>query len=183
MRNTMKWTPVWLAAVAAVAVAWYVQSRPSDVPTDVTQAEQTAVPPPATEPAPLVERNAPPDAIQAATVTAAVRAPSAPLDEAAIMSTLRELGDSVPDRSLKLAREGNERFPNSPDAAERGWYICKSLVNLEDFYDAREEARALVAKYPGTEWATDVQRHLLVNPLDLPGDPPPSAPAPEDSAP
>ncbi len=99
---------------------------------------------------------------------------AAPLpDEPTLMSTLRTLGDSEPERSLQLARDAEQRFPDSPDAAEQEWYVCKSLVNLERFYDAREEARLMVAAYPGTPWATDVQRHLLVNPLDLPGDPAP----------
>ncbi len=87
------------------------------------------------------------------------------------MQTLRELGDSAPLLSLELAREGNRHYASSPDAAERGWYICKALVNLERFYDAREEAREMVTRFRGTAWAVDVERHLLVNPLDLPGDP------------
>jgi TolA-binding protein len=89
------------------------------------------------------------------------------------MSTLRALGDSEPERSLQLAREAEQRFPGSADAPEQAWYVCKSLVNLERFYEARDEARAMVDQYPGTPWAEDVARHLLVNPLDLPGDPAP----------
>ena len=95
------------------------------------------------------------------------------MDEPALMNTLRELGDSAPADTLRMARAGNARFPDSPDAAERTWYICKSLVNLENFYEAREEARLMVQKYPGTPFTDDVERHLLTNPLDLPGDPPP----------
>jgi hypothetical protein len=93
-----------------------------------------------------------------------------PPDEPALMSTLRTLGDSEPERSLQLAREAEQRFPGSADAAEQEWYVCKSLVNLERFYDARDEARLMVAAYPATPWAQDVARHLLVNPLDPPGD-------------
>ena len=96
-----------------------------------------------------------------------------PPNEEALMTTLRALGDSAPERSLELARAAEQRFPASPDAAERSWYVCKSLVNLERFYDAREEARRMVSEYPGTSWATDVARHLLVNPPDLPADPAP----------
>ena len=107
----------------------------------------------------------------------AARAAALP-DERALMSTLRALGDSEPERSLQLAREAERRFPDSPDAPERTWYICKSLVNLERFYDAREEARLMVAAYPGTPWTEDVARHLLVNPLDLPGDPAPESAMP-----
>jgi hypothetical protein len=94
-------------------------------------------------------------------------------DEASLMDTLRALGDSDPERSLQLARAAEQRFPASPDAAERSWYVCKALVNLERFYDARDEARRMVTDYPGTAWTADVARHLLVNPLGLTGDPAP----------
>lgn len=91
--------------------------------------------------------------------------------EPALMQTLRALGDSDPQRSLQLASEAERRFPDSPDAPERAWYVCKSLVNLERFSDARHEAKLMVEKYAGTSWASDVARHLLVNPPGMPGDP------------
>lgn len=92
------------------------------------------------------------------------------LDEPAVMDTLRQLGDSAPTFSLALAREANRQYPNSADAAERGFYICKSLVNLERFLDARAEARLMVEQFRGTAWASDVERHLLVNPFGPPPD-------------
>lgn len=169
MRATL---PVTVALVGLVAVIWYAQSKPSDAgvathrespgpaATVIDRVESPAEPqsPPSVEPPDTVLVAAPPPALP---------------DEGALMSTLRQLGDSSPQASLEMARAGNARFPDSPDAAERAWYVCKSLVNLENFYDARDEARLMVAKYPGTPWADDVRRHLLVNPLDLPGDPPP----------
>jgi len=103
-------------------------------------------------------------------VVTSARAPVPP-DDASLMRTLRALGDSEPARSLQLAREAERRFPDSLDAPERAWYVCKSLVNLERFYDAREEARRMVDEYPASPWAADVARHLLVNPLELPGAP------------
>ena len=39
--------------------------------------------------------------------------------EAEIMAKLRELGATNPALTLKLAREGNQRFKHSPDAPER----------------------------------------------------------------
>lgn len=114
----------------------------------------------------------PAEVVPAALAFAPVRAAPLPNEET-LMTTLRTLGDSAPERSLELARAAEQRFPASPDAAERSWYVCKSLVNLERFYDAREEARRMVSEYPGTSWATDVARHLLVNPPGLPGDPAP----------
>jgi len=111
-----------------------------------------------------------PAAVVPASLTVApVQAVPVP-DEASLMSTLRALADSDPVRSLQLARTAEQRFPTSPDAAERSWFVCKSLVNLQRFRDAREEAKRMVNEYPGTSWTTDVARHLLVNPPGLPAD-------------
>jgi TolA-binding protein len=57
------------------------------------------------------------------------------------------------------------RDPDGPDAPERAWMIVKSLVDLQRFSEAKDEAQAMVNRYPGTSWAQDVQRHLLSNPL------------------
>jgi hypothetical protein len=87
-------------------------------------------------------------------------APAAPT-ETVLMATLRGLGASDPARSLELARDGNRRFPNGADAAERNWIICKSLAALGRSAEAEDEAREMVQRYPGTAWANDVRRHLL----------------------
>jgi len=88
--------------------------------------------------------------------------------ESALMAKLRDIGESDPELSIKLAKVGDERFPNSPDAAERSWRVTKSLVNLKRFHAARDYVKVMVEKYRGTSWASDVERHLLVNPLDYP---------------
>jgi TolA-binding protein len=85
------------------------------------------------------------------------------------MSAIHELGAADPARALELAREGNRRFPNSADAAERTWTICKSLAALGRFSEAQQEARRMVQQYPDTTWASDVKRHLLTQPLEDPG--------------
>jgi hypothetical protein len=90
------------------------------------------------------------------------------LDEASLMTKLRELGQSAPEQSLALARAGNERFPDSLDAAERAWIVVRSLVSLQRFHEARDETKVMKEKYPGTPWALDAERHLLVHPLDQP---------------
>jgi hypothetical protein len=92
-------------------------------------------------------------------------------DEASLMAKLRELGTSDLELSLKLAQEGNVRYPDSPDAVERAWFVCKSLTGLGRFEEAQSEARKMVEKYPNTSFASDVQRHVLSNPAI-----PPSAP-------
>ncbi len=80
------------------------------------------------------------------------------------MAKLHELGELNPTLSVQLAREGNERYPSGAGAAERGWIICKSLTNLERFDEARAEAKLMVQQYPGTSWANDVTKHILINP-------------------
>ena len=81
------------------------------------------------------------------------------------MAELHALGENDPPLSLQLAREGNERFPESADAPERGWILLKSLVNLGRFDEAKAEAAVMVRTYADTCWSADIERHLLVNPL------------------
>jgi TolA-binding protein len=138
-----------------------VGAAPSD-PAGETHAEEEPRPPdPAptstTAPLPQPARRPPP-------------APPPPaVSEPALMSAIRELGAADPARALELAREGNRRFPNSGDAAERTWTICKSLAALGRFSEAQQEARRMVQQYPDTTWASDVKRHLLTQPLEDPG--------------
>ena len=105
----------------------------------------------------------------AATAPSAPRAAERlPLDEPTLMTNLRAFGHTDHERAIRLAREGNIRFPTSRDAAERGWYVVKSLNGLGRFHEARDEARTMVARFRGTPWADDVERHTLVYPLDQP---------------
>ncbi|HEX4336386.1 MAG TPA: hypothetical protein VH062_10770 [Polyangiaceae bacterium] len=90
------------------------------------------------------------------------------LDEPALMATLRRLESKDASISLRLAREGNARFPDGADAAERAWIVVKSLDTLRRFHEGRDEAELMVSRYPGTSWALDVERHTLIYPLDQP---------------
>jgi hypothetical protein len=84
------------------------------------------------------------------------------------MAKLRALGPGDPKLAIHLAREGNYRFPTSPDAAERAWFVAKSLAGLGRFEEARDEALVMVQRFRGTPWAADAERHLLVYPLGEP---------------
>jgi len=88
--------------------------------------------------------------------------------ETEIMTELRTLAQSAPERSLELAREGDARFPGSEDAPERAWFKIRALVNLARFEEARAEAVVMVDTYRDTPWAGDVERHLLTHPLNHP---------------
>jgi hypothetical protein len=165
---------VGLTIMGMAGVIWCVCSGEAPAHPQHASVQLTAPPPiERVEPEAEPRRPSAPTPFQTVSISAAPPLPAESLDEPSMMSTLRALGDSEPQHSLDIAREGNARFPGSPDAAERQWYVCKSLVNLENFYDAREEARIMVATYPDTPWTLDVARHLLTNPLDLPGDPAP----------
>jgi hypothetical protein len=65
---------------------------------------------------------------------------------------------------VAVAREHLARFPSSPDAAERDWFLVRGLASLGKNDEATAEARRMVAMHPGTSWAADVERHMLVNP-------------------
>jgi hypothetical protein len=91
-----------------------------------------------------------------------------PRDESTLMERLRELRSQNPELSLKLAREGDTKFPGSPDAAERGWFAVRALMDMERVDDAVAEARAMVEKYRGTFFAADVERHMLTHPMTHP---------------
>jgi hypothetical protein len=87
------------------------------------------------------------------------------------MERLRELGPIAhPELSLKLAREGDEQFPGSPDAAERGWFAVRALMEMRRTDDAVAEARIMVEKYRGTSFANDVEKHMLTHPMTHPSE-------------
>ena len=90
------------------------------------------------------------------------------LDEASILAKLHELAHTDPLRSLRLAREGVTRFPDSPNAPEFEWNVVKALANMDRFDEAREEARFMVDRYPGSALTDDVERHLLHGPPNPP---------------
>jgi hypothetical protein len=87
------------------------------------------------------------------------------VNEAALMVRLHQMGETDPPVSLRLAREGNARFPHTPDAAERAFIVVKSLVDMARFKEAQDEARKMLKDYPNDPHTLDVERHLLSNPL------------------
>jgi hypothetical protein len=95
---------------------------------------------------------------------AAAAAEPSPVDEAALMTKLRAIQNSDPATALVLARDGNARFPNSTDAAERAEILVKSLAKLGRVSEARGEAELMVNRYPGTTWALEVEKHTGAHP-------------------
>lgn len=159
----MKTRPaIWLATSAAVALgaAGALRGDPGIARNQPTESSSRVVQ------SPVISEQATAAAC-AATASVAFPIPHVPtlLDEISLMQNLDRLGESDPAVSLRLARDGNARFPRSADAAQRAWIVVKALVNMKRFEEAKNEASVMVDKYRGTTWAADVARHLLVNPL------------------
>jgi len=96
------------------------------------------------------------------------------LDEASLMAKLHDLAASDPPLSLQLAKEALARFPDSPNAPEFEWNYVKALANMDRYKEAEEAARVMVKKYPGNDFAADVDRHLIhhpPNPSNMPSPP------------
>ena len=161
---------VLAACGALLVVALVARHRPHGQPVDAAASTAAGETHAAEEPRPP---DPAPTSTTAPLPRPARRPPPAPpppaVTEPALMSAIRELGAADPARALELAREGNRRFPNGADAAERTWTICKSLAALGRFSEAQQEARRMVQQYPDTTWASDVKRHLLTQPLEDPG--------------
>ncbi len=119
-----------------------------------------AVVPPAPDPphAQPVERGA------AALAPSSSAEPEPLLDEAQLMKRLRLVEDTNPALGLVLAREGNRRFPDSSDAAERAAVIVKCLALQGFLSKARGEAETMVNQYPGTPWALEVEQQTGAHP-------------------
>ena len=134
-------------------------AQPSPQPQAAAPEPRTADRPDSgASPAPAMPSTAPP---RTTPITAAAY-------QAEQMTALRALVDAEPQKAIDMARQANRRFPKSPDAAERSWIVVKGLANLKRFHEARDEAKAMVQKYPDNQFARDAERHLMVYPLDQP---------------
>jgi hypothetical protein len=94
------------------------------------------------------------------------------LGEASLMAKLHDLAASDPPLSLRLAKEALARFPDSTNAPEFEWNYVKALSNMEHYKEAEEAARVMVKKYPGNDFAADVDRHLIHHPPNPTPSPP-----------
>jgi hypothetical protein len=74
------------------------------------------------------------------------------------MLRLREARATDPDLALRLAREGNARFPDSIDAPERASAIVHALADLGRASEARGEAETMVNQYPDSHWVREVEQ-------------------------
>ncbi len=169
------------ASVSVVALLSFFVLNKDDRPlTALKRRPAPVAEPAASEPAPSVPETAQVEPHPSERTTAVARsdlpAPAEPkgdkpLDEPSLLTELQDLAASDPPRSLKLAREAVARFPDSPNAPEFEWNVVKALFNMRRIDDAEQEARVMVARYPGNHFTGDVVHHLLnhpPNPSDVP---------------
>ena len=132
---------------------------------DETAATKEAVPQPspAEPPSPAPPRpsgpaaaaqNAPPDA---ASPSAAIEATVARMNEAVLMAHLREVARTDSAQAIEIARAGNKRFPDSPDAPERTSILIHALITQDKLSEGRAEAEYMVNHYPDSKWVREIE--------------------------
>jgi hypothetical protein len=81
------------------------------------------------------------------------------LDESSLMTELRRVQDSDPELALALARDGNQRFPNSEQAPERAASMVHSLTALGRASEGRAVAEDMVNRYPDSTWVRQIEQY------------------------
>jgi hypothetical protein len=80
-----------------------------------------------------------------------------PLNEAVLMARLRSAAGSDFPLAVELARAGNRRFPDSPDAPERASILVHALAAQGMAKEARGEAEYAVNHYPDSDWVREIE--------------------------
>jgi len=141
-----------------LAVTLHRRSAPERARTEapVKLARASAAPPVAA----TSSTPAPADAPLRASVRRVAPAPaaSATFDEAELMRELRSARGNDPALAIELAREGNRRFPASPDAPERASILIHALSEQGLKSEARGEAEEMVNRYPDSHWVQEIER-------------------------
>jgi hypothetical protein len=121
---------------------------------------ERVVPPSESVPAPSAPEPAEPAVVELAPTqppAPAASVPAAPLDEGPLMVRLRHVQDQDPALAVELGREGNLRFPDSPDAPERASILIHALARLGRASEARGEAEDMVNRYPDSDWVREIE--------------------------
>ena len=148
---------IWIAITNVTGVHAQARARsPQDTP-KVTNPAPVPMPQSAVAPRKM------PDSPQSD--TPATNRPGAPSPvEPMPTKALQELLDKDPAAALIVARRDLAQDPDGPDAAERNWVVVKALAVMGQFAEAKREAAVMVPKYRDTQWANDVERHVLAHP-------------------
>ena len=77
-------------------------------------------------------------------------------DEQSLMQQLRDALTNNPRLAETLAREGQQRFPDSPNADERDMLLVGALFNQGRMDSARTEAYFYFVRHPGGRFTKDL---------------------------
>jgi len=146
-----------LAIVIAVWRAMSGDEAPAAQPTpEAPQAPApTNAPAPSPPPPPAAAaQNAAPDA---AAPSARVEAMVARMNEGVLMAHLREVARTDSAQAIEIARAGNKRFPDSPDAPERTSILIHALITQDKLSEGRAEAEYMVNHFPDSQWVRDIE--------------------------
>jgi hypothetical protein len=159
MDKVTSFSSLGILIAVGLGFGWSLQHRPATSEphdrTDVSMSVDSTSSATATSPQP------PTRSVRKNTTSTATNQPHSEIE---LMAELRSLNGAAPLIALRLAREGNERFPKSTDAPERTWHVIKSLTDLGQFGEAREEALRMVETYPPSHWTMDIHRHVISHP-------------------
>ena len=157
-------TSVGALALAAAIAIWNASRQetaapepapPSPAAPAATPPEPSAPPAPAPAPGPAAasQNTEPPAPPPSPSVQAAV----ARMNEAVLMERLREVAKKDSAQAIELARAGNKRFPDSPDAPERAYILIHALITQNQLSQGRAEAEYMVNHYPDSHWVRDIE--------------------------
>ncbi len=165
MSKTRKALLVVAVLDLAVIGAWFALSgnRSRTVkPTPPPPSEPAAAAAPAGSPAPsspapgpaAAAPNAAPDA---PAPSPAVEATVARMNEAVLMARLREVARTDSAQTIEIARAGNKKFPDSPDAPERYSILIHALITQDKLSEGRAEAEYMVNHFPDSSWVRQIE--------------------------
>jgi hypothetical protein len=86
-----------------------------------------------------------------------VAATVARMNEAVLMARLREVARTDSAQAIELARAGNKKFPDSPDAPERASILIHALITQNQLSEGRAEAEYMVNHYPDSSWVREIE--------------------------
>lgn len=127
---------------------------PAAAPSVAAAPDDTSTP----APEPAASTEAPVASGAAPAETTAPTPTASAFDEGELMRVLRSARGNDPGLAVELAREGNRRFPTSPDAPERASILIHALTDQGHASEARGEAEDMVNRYPDSAWVHEIER-------------------------
>jgi hypothetical protein len=139
-----------ILAVVGVSVFWSTSDPAKRPAKAVPVQEQAAQEAPLPKPPPSVVHVPSPAPTPSST-------PPTVDDDASLLARLRAVQETDPEFAIALAREGNLRFPDSPDAPERTSILIHALSAVGRWPEGRGVAEDMVNRYPDSNWVREIE--------------------------